>query len=58
MPLSALLVSVFVGWRMAAHVPDGELSGLSPLLRRLLMIALRYLCPVGITVVLLVGLWP
>jgi hypothetical protein len=27
-------------------------------MRHLLMIALRYLCPVGITVVLLVGLWP
>jgi len=58
MPLSALLVSVFVGWRMAAHVPDAELSGLSPFMRQLLMLALRYLCPLGITVVLLVGLWP
>ena len=54
--LTAALVSLFVGWRMAAHIPDAELSGLSPLMRRLLMLALRYLCPVGITVVLLVTL--
>jgi NSS family neurotransmitter:Na+ symporter len=58
MPLSALLVSGFVGWRLAARIPDAELSGLSPLMRRLLMLALRYLCPLGIAVVLLVGLWP
>lgn len=57
MPLSALLVSVFVGWRMRAHVPPEELSGLTPLTRRLLMFALRYLCPIGITAVMIVGLW-
>ena len=57
MPLSALLVSVFVGWRLGERIPAVELSGLSPGSRRLLMIALRYLCPIGITVVLIVGLW-
>ncbi len=56
MPISALLVSIFVGWRVAQHVPEEELSGLSPATRRLLMFALRYLCPIGITVVLIVGL--
>ncbi len=56
MPLSALLVSLFVGWRVRAHIPDEELSGLTPLTRRLLIFALRYLCPVGITVVMIVGL--
>jgi NSS family neurotransmitter:Na+ symporter len=57
MPLSALLVSIFVGWRVAQHIPENELSGLSPAARRLLMFALRYFCPIGITVVLIVGLW-
>jgi neurotransmitter:Na+ symporter, NSS family len=57
MPLSALLVSVFVGWRLGRRIPEVELSGLSPNALRLLMIALRYLCPIGITVVLIVGLW-
>jgi NSS family neurotransmitter:Na+ symporter len=56
MPLSALLVSVFVGWRLAGRIPAQELSGLSPSAQRLLMFALRYLCPIGITVVLIVGL--
>ena len=56
MPASALLVSVFVGWRLGARIPQEELSGLSPASRRLLLFALRYLCPVGIAVVLFVGL--
>jgi len=56
MPLSALLVSVFLGWRLGARVPEEEFSGLSPVTRRLLMFALRYLCPAGITAVLCMGL--
>ncbi len=55
MPIAALLVSVFVGWRLGHLVPDSELSGLSPTSRRLLMFALRYLCPLGIAVVVIVG---
>jgi neurotransmitter:Na+ symporter, NSS family len=57
MPLSALLVSVFVGWRVAGRIPEAELSGLSPPARRMLMFALRYVCPIGICVVLVLGLW-
>ena len=56
MPLSALLVSVFLGWRMNGLIPETELSGLSPAIRRLLMFALRYVCPIGIMVVVIVGL--
>jgi neurotransmitter:Na+ symporter, NSS family len=56
MPLSALLVSVFVGWRLRGRIPAEELSGLSVRTQRLLMIALRYLCPIGIAVVLILGL--
>jgi NSS family neurotransmitter:Na+ symporter len=56
MPLSALLVSVFVGWRIGNRIPPEELSGLSPLEWRLLLFALRFLCPVGIALVLAVGL--
>jgi NSS family neurotransmitter:Na+ symporter len=57
MPLSALLVSVFVGWRVAGRIPEAELSGLSIPARRILMFTLRYLCPIGICVVLILGLW-
>lgn len=56
MPISALLVSVFLGWRLGTRVPEEEFSGLSAVTRRLLMFALRYLCPAGITVVLVMGL--
>jgi SNF family Na+-dependent transporter len=55
MPISALLVSVFLGWRMNRLIPETELSGLSPAMRRLLMFALRYVCPIGIIVVVIVG---
>jgi len=48
MPISALLVSVFIGWRMGNRIPEGELSGLSVPSRRLLLFALRYVCPVGL----------
>ena len=57
MPLSALLVSVFVGWRLAGRIPETELSGLSAPARRMVMFALRYVCPIGICVVLVLGLW-
>ncbi len=56
MPLSALLVSAFVGWRIGARLPAEELSGLSPRLRRLTLFALRYLCPLGLALVLVIGL--
>jgi NSS family neurotransmitter:Na+ symporter len=55
MPMSALLVSVFVGWRMNHLIPDGELSGLSATSRRLLGFALRYVCPLGIVAVVIFG---
>jgi NSS family neurotransmitter:Na+ symporter len=54
-PMSALLVSVFVGWRMHHLIPKAELSGLSTTSRRLLLFALRYVCPIGIVIVVIVG---
>lgn len=55
MPVSAFLVSVFIGWRMGKRIPDAELSGVSPGARRLLLFALRYVCPGGIAAVLIAG---
>jgi neurotransmitter:Na+ symporter, NSS family len=55
MPMSALLVSIFVGWRLNHLIPDAELSGLSAGSRRLLVFALRYVCPLGIVIVVIVG---
>jgi NSS family neurotransmitter:Na+ symporter len=53
MPMSALLVSLFVGWRMNNLIPVEELSGLSATSRRLLVFALRYVCPLGILTVVI-----
>jgi len=36
-------------------MPAGELSGLSPSSQRILLLALRYVCPVGILIVLIAG---
>jgi NSS family neurotransmitter:Na+ symporter len=55
MPMSALLVSVFVGWRLNQRIPETELSGLSAWSRRFLLFALRYLCPVGIVLIVIFG---
>jgi NSS family neurotransmitter:Na+ symporter len=55
MPMSALLVSLFVGWRMNHLIPEAEFSGLSARSRRLLLFALRYVCPLGIVIVVIVG---
>jgi NSS family neurotransmitter:Na+ symporter len=55
MPVSAFLVSIFVGWRMDRLIPEAEFSGLSAMSRRLLRFALRYVCPLGILIVVIVG---
>ena len=55
MPLSALFISLFLGWRIGPRMPAQELSALSPALRRLLFVGLRYVCPVGILIVLIAG---
>jgi hypothetical protein len=36
-------------------IPDAEFSGLSAGSRRLLVFALRYVCPLGIVAVVIVG---
>lgn len=56
MPLSALLVTVFLGWRLAGRIPGEEWTGMSPRTVRWLQFSMRYLCPVGIVVVLVTGL--
>ena len=55
MPMSALLVSIFLGWRVSRLIPQAEFSGLSATSRRALLFALRYVCPLGILIVLVVG---
>lgn len=57
LPLSALLVSLFIGWIADRKLIDSEngLSGRPHLVWRFLV---RWLCPVVITVILVTGLFP
>lgn len=56
MPVGALLTSLFVGWRIAAHIPARELAVMSPAVRRLVLGLLRYVCPLAIGAVLVAAL--
>ncbi|MFN7940970.1 MAG: sodium-dependent transporter [Thermoanaerobaculia bacterium] len=50
--VGAVATSVFVGWLLAARIPDEELAELSPGARRALLWSLRYLCPLAVLAVL------
>jgi NSS family neurotransmitter:Na+ symporter len=56
LPLGALLTSVFLGWFVAAKIPEAELEGMSPRTRRALIVALRWICPAAILVVFVTAL--
>lgn len=53
MPIGALLASLFVGWRIAEHIPACELEAMAPPVRRLVLWLLRYVCPLAIAAVLI-----
>ncbi len=56
MPIGGILVAVFAGWIAPRAVMRGELSGLSGFFFRLWRFVVRYLAPVGVTAVLVLGL--
>jgi NSS family neurotransmitter:Na+ symporter len=51
LPVGALLTSLFVGWRLDRKAIAADF-GASPAVRTLLLMLLRYLCPVAIVAVL------
>ena len=51
LPVGALLTSLFVGWRLERNATAGDF-GSSPTVRTLLLVLLRFLCPVAIAGVL------
>ena len=57
MPISALLTAIFIGWIADKRLVDAEngLSGGPHLIWRFLV---RWLCPLALTVILIVGLFP
>jgi len=56
MPLGAILICLFVGWRMRPEVIDSELSFASPLLARIWLWTIRVVAPLAILGILVSGL--
>lgn len=57
LPLSALLVAVFVGWIADRRLVDRE-NGLSGRLHKIWFFLVRWLCPAVIGIILVTGLFP
>ncbi|VAV96646.1 Sodium-dependent transporter, SNF family [hydrothermal vent metagenome] len=56
LPLTGLLTVLFVGWKMKKSMVDEEMAGASPLLRSTLFALVRYVAPVFVFVVLVLGI--
>lgn len=56
MPIGGILVAVFAGWVAPRAIMRGELSGLSDFFFRLWRLIVRYVAPIGVTLVLVLGL--
>lgn len=57
MPIGALLVSLFVGWFAERRLIDSE-NGLSGGLHQFWLFLVRWLCPIALTAILAVGIFP
>ena len=56
LPLSALIVVLFVGWRLDKKIITAELSESHQKLGQFLLLMIRYLAPLMITVILVAGI--
>lgn len=57
MPLSGLLGTLFVGWRMNRALREAELAGISPALKAVLVALIHYLAPLGVAAILISGIY-
>ena len=57
MPVGALLVSIFVGWIAERRLIDSE-NGLSGGLEKFWLFLVRWLCPLALTAILIIGIFP
>ena len=57
MPICALLTSLFVGWIAEKRLIDNE-NGLSGGLEKFWLFLVRWLCPIALAAILLVGIFP
>ena len=56
MPVGAILIALFVGWRMKPEMPEGDLSFYSPALYQVWLWTVRVIAPVAILGILVSGL--
>ena len=56
LPLSALIVVLFVGWRLDQAIIEGELSDEDRRFGKILLFFIRYVAPLMITVILIAGI--
>ncbi|MFQ3244352.1 MAG: NSS family neurotransmitter:Na+ symporter [Arenicella sp.] len=56
LPFSALLVVLFVGWRLDKSIIDAELSDSDRQLGKFLLLMIRYLAPLMISIILIAGI--
>lgn len=52
LPVGALLISVFVGWRVSGAIVAEQLQEATPLGRRAVVWLLRYVCPAALSIIL------
>ena len=56
LPLSGLLLVLFVGWRLDRTIRDEEMHGVSPAFAQGLLFLVRYVAPVCVAIILILGL--
>ena len=56
LPLTGLLTILFVGWRMKKSMVAEQMHGVSLGMQKLLLFLVRFVAPVFVTLVLLVGI--
>ena len=57
LPISGLLIALFVGYAMKKELVDAEMAGTSPGVMQLWQLTLRYIAPVAIGAVFLMGIY-
>ena len=56
LPLSGLLIALFVGYAMKKELIDAQMQGTSPRVMKLWQVTLRYIAPVAISAVFVMGI--
>jgi NSS family neurotransmitter:Na+ symporter len=57
LPISGLLIALFVGYAMKKELVDVEMAGTSPKVMQLWRLTLRYIAPLAIGAVFVMGIY-